>query len=191
MKTLSLMSLLATGLIATAAQAEVQTVDYVDLTRYVGKWYEIASIPQSFQKQCVGNVTADYTSLSNGQIQVINTCTKSDGSVSVAEGRAEIVDPVTNAKLKVTFVKFFDWIFSFGGDYWVIGLENNYRYAVVGHPTRDYGWILSREPEMSKGDLLAVSDILKAQGYDTCKLITTVQKNGISERLPLCQYLLK
>lgn len=186
-KTLFLV-LLMSGLISATSYADQETVDQVDLTRYVGKWYEIASIPQTFTKQCVGNTTAEYTSLPSGEIQVINSCDKSDGKRSVAEGRAKVVDTVTNAKLKVTFVKFFDWIFRFGGDYWIIGLEDNYRYAIVGHPTKEYAWILSRDPAMSKEDLLSAYGILKSNGYDTCKILTTVQNSGISETTRLCEY---
>lgn len=186
-KTLFLV-LLMSGLISATSYADQETVDQVDLTRYVGKWYEIASIPQTFTKQCVSNTTAKYTSLPSGEIQVINSCDKSDGKRSVAEGRAKVVDTVTNAKLKVTFVKFFDWIFRFGGDYWIIGLEDNYRYAIVGHPTKDYAWILSRDPAMSKEDLLSAYGILKSNGYDTCKILTTVQNSGISETTRLCEY---
>lgn len=171
-----------------ASEAAVQTVPSVDLTRYVGKWYEIAAIPQSFQKQCVANVTAEYTSLKNGQIQVINSCDRKDGTRSVSEGRAKVIDRETNAKLKVTFVKIIDWIFAFGGDYWVIDLEANYKYAVVGHPTLKYGWILSREPALSQADLELISNNLKLQGYDTCQFIMTVQTGGNQQSQPLCKY---
>lgn len=190
MKTCCFISLISTVLFALTSHAEVKTVEHVDLVRYVGRWYEIAAIPQSFQKKCVSNVTANYTSLSNGLIEVQNSCMKSDGGITVAEGRAKVTDPKTNAKLKVTFVKLFKWIFSFGGDYWIIDLEKNYRYAVVGHPTRKYGWILSRDPVLSREDLVHISAGLKSQGYNTCDFLTTIQTGGITQRASLCKYLM-
>lgn len=191
MKKWSLIVLLSTTLAAATAAAEVQTVAYVDLSKYVGKWHEIASIPQPFQKQCVSNTTAEYGTRPDGEIDVTNKCTKKNGDISVAEGRAKVVDTKTNAKLKVTFTRFFEWIYAFAGDYWIIGLDEEYKYAVVGHPTRDYAWILSRDPAMLQEDLLAASEILKKQGYDTCKLMTTIQTGGIPEHTPLCEYLAK
>lgn len=166
---------------------EPSTVPFVDLTRYVGLWYEIAAIPQSFQKQCVSKVTAEYTPVEDGLIKVVNSCREENGAVSQAEGRAKIVDPQTNAKLKVTFVKLVDWVFTFGGDYWVIDLAPDYSYAVVGHPTRDYGWILSRTPSMSMDTLREIETRLRAQGYDSCRLLTTLQDNGLHEKKPLCE----
>jgi len=174
---------------AFGAHADVNVVPHVDLTRYVGKWYEIASIPQSFQKQCVAGVTAEYKDLGRNLIQVVNSCETQSGSRSVSEGRAKVVDTESNAKLKVTFVKFIGWIFWFGGDYWIIDLDQNYRYAVIGHPTRKYGWILSREPSLSMTDLSLIASNLKKQGYDLCNFLMTVQAGGATERLPLCQYL--
>ena len=170
------------------SQAQVTTVSHVDLTRYVGKWYEVASIPHTFQRQCIGGVTAEYKDLGDGLIEVINSCETSNGPRSVSEGRAKVVDPLSNAKLKVTFVKLGGWIFWFGGDYWVIDLDKDYRYAVVGHPTRKYGWILSRAPEISMNDLHVISQNLKKQGYNLCDFLMTVQEGGPSSRVPLCEY---
>ncbi|MGE5085070.1 MAG: lipocalin family protein [Bacillota bacterium] len=170
------------------SQAQVTTVPSVDLTRYVGKWYEVASIPHSFQKQCVRGVTAEYKDLGDGLIEVINSCETQNGSRSVSEGRAKVIDNQSKAKLKVTFVKLGGWIFWFGGDYWIIDLDKDYRYAVVGHPTRKYGWILSRTPEISMADLQVISQNLKKQGYDLCSLLMTVQDGGVSSRIPLCEY---
>lgn len=174
-------------LIGAVSQAAVQTVPFVDLSKYVGTWYEVAAIPQSFQKQCVSNVTADYTLLDNGLIKVMNSCEKKDGTRSVSEGRAKVVDLVSSAKLKVTFVKFIDWIFAFGGDYWVIDLEGNYNYAVVGSPSVKYGWILARQPSLAPADLEIIERNLRQQGYDTCKFIMTVQTGGNQQPQPLCK----
>lgn len=172
-----------------SAQA-VTTVDNVDLTRYVGQWYEIASIPQWFQKECVGGVQAEYSTLQNGRIKVVNSCLLEDGTRKVTQGEAKVTDKSTNAKLRVTFAKLFNkYIYTFGGDYWVIDLESNYRYAVVGHPTKKFGWILARSPSLSDQELLTISENLQSQGYDTCQLLTTVQEGGIQVKARLCDYL--
>lgn len=167
----------------------VTTVDRVDLTRYVGAWYEIASMPQWFQKKCVKNVMAEYKTLPNGRIEVINSCGQADNSRTETIGEAKIEDSETNAKLKVSFVKIFgSYIYAFGGDYWVIDLEPNYNYAVVGHPSREYGWILSRQPSIASSDLLQITENLTAQGYDTCKFKMSSQDGGNTETIPLCEY---
>jgi apolipoprotein D and lipocalin family protein len=175
--------------IAAMAQAnqEVETVEYVDLNQYLGKWYEVASIPQSFQKQCISNTTAEYSLDQDGLIVVINSCETADGSRSIAEGRARVEDKDSNAKLKVTFVKIFDWVFAFGGNYWIIDLGANYEYALVGDPTRDYAWILSRTPAVDMEFFKAADAKFREQGYDTCKILTSIQDGGTETRQALCE----
>ncbi len=172
---------------ASANHPPVTTVPSVDLDRYMGLWYEIASIPQKFQKACVSNITAEYAILENGEVEVYNSCEKNNGERKDATGRAKVVDQQTNAKLKVTFVKVFDWIYLLGGDYWVIDLADDYRYAVVGHPSRKYAWILSRTPSMATEDLQLVYQNLITQKYDTCKILTSIQNGGFFERRQLCE----
>lgn len=174
--------------IAQTTDSEVVTVPFVDLNRYLGTWFEVASIPQSFQKNCVKNTTAEYAiEEETGYVQVLNSCEEEDGNVKVAEGRARIENVETQAELKVTFVKLFDWVFTFGGDYWVIGLQKDYQWAVVGHPTRNYAWILSRKPNLPKRSLKAAHDVLVKNGYDTCTLNVTVQDGGRQIQQPLCE----
>ena len=148
---------------------ELQTAPRVDLGRYVGTWYEIASFPQSFQRGCTAT-TATYTLRGDGQIDVVNRCRKGspDGPDKVAKGRARIVDPSSNAKLEVSFFG------PFWGDYWIIDLGADYEYAVVGHPGRDYLWILSRAPTMKAEVYEAILQRLAAQGYETNRLVRTV-----------------
>jgi apolipoprotein D and lipocalin family protein len=116
---------------------ELRTVSRVELRQYVGTWYDIASFPQRFQRGCT-DTTATYTIRADGEIDVLNRCRKGslDGKEESAQGRARVVDRSTNAKLKVSFFR------PFWGDYWIIDLGANYEYAVVGHPSRDYLWIL-------------------------------------------------
>lgn len=169
----------------------VNTVAFVDLHQYLGRWYEIAAIPQSFEKQCVGNTMAEYADAGGAQVSVTNTCETSQGRWSVAHGRAKVVDTKTYAKLKVTFVDFLGWQFLLGGDYWILGLGENYNYAVVGAPGRDYAWILSRTADMSEEQLSEATQVLEKQGFDTCKLISTPQGAGLHESAELCHIVIK
>ncbi|MCB0389786.1 MAG: lipocalin family protein [Bdellovibrionales bacterium] len=172
----------------SVASNSVETEKKIDLNLYLGKWYEIAAIPQSFQKQCVKNTTAEYGLTDDDMIKVINSCDKNDGSRSVAEGRARVVDKSTNSKLEVTFVKLFDWIFSFGGDYWILKVGENYEYSIVGHPNRKYAWILSRTPALSLEQLERINSVLENNGYDTCLLLMSPQEPGYNKRDKLCEY---
>ena len=147
----------------------LETVSHVDLARYVGTWYEIASFPQSFQRGCVAT-TATYTIRGDGDIDVLNRGRKDslDGKEKAALGRAKVVDGTTNAKLEVSFFR------PFWGDYWIIDLGADYEYAVVGHPGRDYLWILSRAPTMPEATYEGILARLKDQGYDTSRLKRTL-----------------
>jgi apolipoprotein D and lipocalin family protein len=142
----------------------VTTVGTVDLERYVGLWHEIAKIPNRFQKQCVSGTTAEYTLREDGRITVVNRCVKEDGSVDDAKGIAKIVDTHSNAKLKVSFVSFLSWR-PFWGDYWVLGLEEGYKWAVIGTPDRKYGWILAREPALDEETMEKIFVVIEQNGY--------------------------
>lgn len=155
-------------------KSEPAVVKYVDLKKYAGLWYEIAKIPNRFQKHCKSGTTAQYKLLENGKIEVINSCIEEDGDRDASEGIAQIVDASSNAKLEVSFVSILG-INLFWGDYWIIGLDENYEYAVVGTPTRKYGWILSRNPKLSEEKLYEVFEILKSQGYDPKKFEMSIQ----------------
>lgn len=153
-----------------AAPKPLEVVPRVDIPRYLGTWYEIATIPQRFQRGCVG-VTAHYSLRDDGAIDVVNVCRKDtlDGKERSVRGKAWIVDRATNAKLKVRFF----WPFS--GAYWIIELDTDYQWAVVGHPDRTYYWILSRTPQM---DPALYDELLRraaAKGYDVSKIKKTLQ----------------
>ena len=154
---------------------EPRPVSAVDLKRYIGVWYEIAKIPNSFQKKCARNTTATYSLRDDGRIDVVNRCVESDGTVDEAKGIARVADTLTNAKLEVSFVRLLGFQL-FWGDYWIIGLDPDYRYAVVGSPTRKYGWILSRTPSLTSEDSASVAAVLKEQGYDPKSFVPTEQK---------------
>ncbi len=165
MKYLLSFLVLFSSIIHTQDKKPLKVVSSVDLKKYVGLWYEIAKIPNSFQDQCVKGTTAKYTLKEDGEIEVINSCIDEDGEVDNAKGVARIVDKVSNSKLEVSFVSFFGWR-PFWGDYWIIGLDENYQWAVIGTPNRKYGWILSRTPQLDKATLDKIFSILTEQGYD-------------------------
>ena len=137
----------------------LQTVAHVDLTRYLGLWYEIGRYPNSFQKSCLDS-TALYTARPDGEIDVLNSCRdEQDGRLREAKGRAWVVDNTSNARLKVTF------FWPFRGDYWIIDLGKEYEYAVVGTPNRKYLWILSRTPEMHPEVLAKILENVEKQCF--------------------------
>ena len=149
------------------------TVAHVDLSRYVGTWYEVANFPQSFQRGCTAT-TATYTLRADGDIDVLNRCRQGsvDGDEKSARGRARVVDRATNAKLEVSFFG------PFWGDYWIIDVSDDYSYAVVGHPGRDYLWILARTPTMAEATYERILARLQARGYETSRLVRTIQVAG-------------
>jgi apolipoprotein D and lipocalin family protein len=153
---------------ALAEPAPVQAVAAVDLGRYAGKWYEIAAFPMFFQRQCVGDTTAEYARRSDGDLSVVNRCRTEDG-FDEATAKAWPVEGGGNARLKVQF------FWPFRADYWVIGLDADYRWAVVGNPGRKYLWILSRTPRLPQEQLDAALASARAQGFDLAKLRYTMQ----------------
>jgi len=146
----------------------LEVVPYVELEKYLGKWYEIAHLPAKFQEGC-NETTATYTLSKDGRISVLNQCIK-NGKMKQAKGKAKVVDKKSNAKLKVTF------FWPFYGDYWIIALGNDYDYAVVGTPNRKYLWILSRTPQMDDKLYSQSMEYAKSKGFDVNKLIKTLQK---------------
>jgi apolipoprotein D and lipocalin family protein len=153
-------------------------VDYVDLTRYVGEWFEIARLPNRFQRTCTGDVLARYASRPDGRLDVVNQCRTVDGPIQ-AQGVARIVDTRTSAKLKVRFapamLSFIPWVW---GDYWILGLADDYAWAVVGSPDRAYLWILSRTPTLSAAQWAAATAVARANGFDVERLVMTAQSRA-------------
>ena len=149
----------------------IQTVPQVDLTRYAGKWYEIASYPQRFQKGCTCT-TAEYTPTDKGFLVVENRCNKDsvNGKPSYIKGKVFADENSGNAKLKVQF------LWPFKGKYWIIDLADDYSYAVVSHPNKKYLWILSRTPKMNDLSYNQITNRLVEKGFDLSKLLITKQK---------------
>ncbi len=173
-----------------AAASEVRVKERLDLQRYLGKWHEIATIPQFFQRKCVRDTVAEYSLLESGELRVENTCTREDGGRDKIEGRARRPDAAAEAKLEVSFVKLFgEYRFWAGGDYWVIELDPNYQWVVVGHPSRRYGWVLSRKQVLPVEVIAEIIGRVKAQGYDACQFFVTPQTGGMTIRRPFCEAL--
>lgn len=141
------------------------TIKSLDLKRYLGTWYEIARFPHSFEKNLVG-VTATYSLRDDGMIRVLNQGYKNtlEGELSVAEGKAKIPDPNDSGKLKVSFF----WIFY--GDYYILELDENYQYVMIGSSTDKYFWILSRTPQMDESIYQMLLDNARKRGYNLDKL---------------------
>lgn len=145
-----------------------QPAKSVELSRYLGRWYELARYEQGFQKDCDG-VTADYAMRPDGNVSVLNSCRKPDGKAKQANGKAKIVDTASGAKLKVSFFG------PFYGDYWVLDRAEDYSWSIVGEPSGRYLWILSREANPGQAKLDALIARVKALGYDTSMLRITKQ----------------
>ncbi len=170
--------------------SDVKPVEKLDMDKYLGTWVEIASIPQFFQRKCVRDTKATYSAAENSLIKVENVCTRDDGAREKAEGRARRVDAESAAKLEVTFLELFgEYRFWVSGGYWVIALDANYQWAVVGHPSRRFGWVLARERRLSPVALAEIIGRIKSQGYDACEFVVTPQTGGLSVRRPLCEAL--
>jgi len=149
---------------------DLPVVTQVDLNKYSGKWYEIARLPNRFEKglKCV---TATYRLREDGKIEVINRGHKigGPGKISKIKGVARVPDKNQPGKLKVSFF----WPFS--GNYYIIELEENYRYALVGEPSRKYLWVLSRDKQLD--DTIYESLLKKAEqmGFNSEEVVKTKQ----------------
>lgn len=169
--------ILQCALLMTVAAAPLPTQDWVDLDRYAGRWYEIARLPNRFQEQCAGDVTASYTVRPDGRITIVNECRRKDGTVTRAEGvarRAKAKGPAS--RLKVRFAPaFLSLLPMVWGDYWIVELDPDYRYAVVGDPSRKYLWILSRDPGMDAATYDSLTDRARGLGFDASRLLRTPQ----------------
>ncbi len=160
-----------------SSKRPLEVVPSLDLNRYMGTWYEIARLPNSFQKKCVGDVTANYTLLDDGSVKVVNRCRLESGEMTEAEGRARRKsedEPIS--KLQVRFAPgWLSWLPFVWGNYWVIDLAEDYSYAVIGEPNREYLWILCRTPKMEENVYQKILERIKDNGYDPTSLVKTRQ----------------
>lgn len=150
------------------------TVAAVDLGRYAGEWYEIESFPNWFQRGCTGSKAA-YTPGPDGKIHVVNTCRRKGKTVKI-KGTARVVPGSNNSRLKVSF------FWPFEGDYWILDLDPDYRWAAVGSPDRKYLWILAREPSLDPAVLRGIRERLAGQGYDIDRLRSASSSATVKNR---------
>lgn len=147
-------------------------VPALDLTRYSGEWHEIARFEQWFQRKCERDVSATYTLHPDGTIGVLNRCRTRDGTLAEAEGVARQAG--APGALEVSFAPaWLAWLPWVWGDYWIIDLDPDYRWALVGGPSRDYLWILSRSPTLDAATMSAMVESARARGYDVARLIAS------------------
>lgn len=154
-------------------------VQSIDLARYQGVWYQLALYPNRFQKMCASNTRATYATQSGGTVRVTNQCRTAEGKDVQAEGQARPARAATLKEgklmpplLEVRFApEWLSWLPFVWGNYWVIQLDADYRYAVVGEPSREYLWVLARETQLSASDWLGIETRLKEQGYDPARLV--------------------
>ena len=162
---LAIISMLAAPAVS-AQSAAVTTVESVDLDRYLGTWFEVARLPNWFQRNCAGDVRASYAKRADGRIDVNNRCRTAEGRTIEVSGVARVVDTRSFAKLKVRFapslLSFLPFVW---GDYWILGLADDYSWAVVGSPDRKYLWILSRSAALEEARFEAAMVIVRAQGF--------------------------
>lgn len=147
------------------AAAAPETVPFVEVERYMGTWYEIASIPKIFQLGCTAT-TAEYTLQNDGSVEVYNSCKLFGfrGPNYAVTGEARVVDAETNSKLTVNFFKLFD------GDYWIFDLAEDYSYVLVGSPDFDSLWILSRTRQLDPSIVEELKAKAESLGFDVGRL---------------------
>jgi len=158
-----------------AAREPLQLVESLDLERYQGRWFEIARLPNRFQDQCAGDVTADYEILEHGRVRVTNRCRSADGGWREVEGiaRRDTADG-RDAALEVRFAPRWLSLLPFvWGEYRVMALDDDYQYALVGSDNRKYLWVLARRPDLSQSFLERLINEARRQGFDVSELTHT------------------
>lgn len=165
-------SALIAGVVAKKAKKPLVTAPAVDLERFTGTWYEIARLPEKWEKDCASDVTATYEMTIDGGMRIVNRCRRRDGSIKRTIGRIEVEDADTNAKLRISYApQLLDPLPFVWSDYYVIDVASDYSTAVIGTPDRDHLWLLAREPAV--GEDVRSTFIAKAlgQGFDTSQLM--------------------
>ena len=170
-----LLAALLPATLAEAAGTPPATAPSVDLSRYVGQWFEIARYPNRFQAKCSGDVVVTYTRRDDGRITVDNRCRRADGSIDRAVGLARLAsDDGSNAKLKVRFapaaLSFLPMVWA---DYWILEVADDYSHAIVGTPDRKYLWLLSRTPMVPERLYAKLVASAAAKGFDAARLQPT------------------
>jgi apolipoprotein D and lipocalin family protein len=171
LRALVVSTICAAALSAAPATATNAPVPRLDLQRYAGQWHEIAHIPMFFQRQCVNNITATYTLNADGTVGVRNACRTKGGVTDASLGVARTV-PGTPGALKLRFApRILGWLPWVWADYWVIDLDPDYRWAVIGGPSQNYLWVLSRTATMDTQLFHKLRDRAAGRGYPVEKLV--------------------
>lgn len=169
-QSLILGALMSAGVVGTAPALSNRPVATLDLARYAGTWHEIAHLPMFFQRKCIDTITATYTPRADGTVTVRNACRAAKG-MDASEGVARRTDAASGA-LQVRFAPgWLAWLPMVWADYWVIELDPDYRWAVVGSPSQKYMWVLSRKPSMDATQFRAIRDRAAARGYPVDRLV--------------------
>lgn len=163
---------------SAACYGPLDTAPYVDTNQLQGTWYEIAHLPRSTQEGCSGT-TSTYTPISDGHFAVINKCVLPDGRALQKNATLYVLGDKSNAKYGIDLGGFI-------GDYWITEVADDYRYVVVGHPSRNYLWILARDKHLAQTDLDTILAHENAEGFDTTKLEYTNQDGGLSAQAAGC-----
>lgn len=162
--------ILAPALAADPPQP-LQTIQSLDVPRYMGTWFEIAKYPNRFQKQCVRNTSAEYSLQKDGTVKVMNRCQLASGDMDEAEGRARQIGGLKSPKLQVRFAPaWLSWLPMVWGKYWVIDLDPEYQLVAVSEPSREYLWVLARTQQVDEAKYNELLQRLKAKGFDLNKL---------------------
>ncbi|CAD9194103.1 lipocalin family protein [Acinetobacter bohemicus] len=170
---------LGAATLAYAQTKPLQTVDKVQLDRYLGVWYEIARKPMYFENKCSRDITATYTLNENGNVSVTNRCLSKDGQLQQSIGEAFVQNAPFNTKLKVSFLpEAIRWLSVARGDYWILKIDDDYQTVLVGEPRRKYMWILSRSAQPDQAVVNEYLEYAKSVGYNLTDLIHTKQTHN-------------
>lgn len=173
--TLAFSALLAASVSAQQTPS-VKAISQIDISQYMGSWYEIAKLPNWFQRNCTQNTKATYKLINPAEIQVLNQCQAANGDMIQALGKARPRANGVPAQLEVRFApSWLGWMPLVWGDYWVLDLDPQYQLAAVGDPSKKYLWILSRTPQISEASYKALTQRLSLMGFDITQLEKTAQ----------------
>ena len=170
---------LGAATLAYAQTKPLQTVDKVQLDRYLGVWYEIARKPMYFENKCSRDVTATYTLNENGNVSVTNRCFSKDGQLQQSIGEAFVQNAPFNTKLKVSFLpEAIRWLSVARGGYWILKIDDDYQTVLVGEPRRKYMWVLSRSAQPDQAVVNEYLEYAKSVGYNLTDLIHIKQTHN-------------